>query len=210
MLTTYNSFDHIVGLLHNSNNYYLVLVDNYGNYAYINSYFANKYADFYQDNRTRSAGAALHPDDHAVSYETAQKCIQNPAQCFEVTLRKLDGQGGYIMTHWDFKANVTDNGIEGVIGVGYDITDFTSRQEHIRFLTSTLKDVAYKQSHVIRRPLANIMGLIDILEQGELDESTKHIVQMLKKSCKDLNTEFNGFLIKDSSSEIFNGYEEVG
>jgi hypothetical protein len=208
MTTTQNSFEHIVSLLHNSNNYYLVLVDNQGNYAYLNSYFAEKYSTFYQNSINRFAGTALHPDDHAVSFETAQKCILNPEQCFEVTLRKLDGQGGYIITHWDFKANVTDNGIEGVIGIGYDITDFTSRQEHIRFLTSTLRDVAFKQSHVIRRPLANIIGLVNILEQSGLDESSMSIIEMLKKSCQDLDTEFNGFMIKDSST-MLNGYEEV-
>ncbi|MBS7564136.1 hypothetical protein KHS38_06935 [Mucilaginibacter sp. Bleaf8] len=203
-----NSFPHIVNLLHNSNNFYLVRVDNYGNYAYMNEYFATKYKAFYGENRTRFAGAALHPDDHVLSFEVSQRCIQYPGECFEATLRKLDGKGGYVITHWDFKANVTEDGIEGVVGIGYDITDFASRQDHIRFLTSTLRDVAYRQSHLIRRPLANIIGLVELLEQSDVDESVMEMVTMLKQSCHDLADEFNQFMIKDGR-QMSNGYEGV-
>ena len=110
-------------------------------------------------------------------------------------------RGGYTITQWDFKANLTADGrINGIIGLGYDITDFESRQDHIRFLTSTLQDVAYKQSHLIRRPLANIMGLVEILDQGNLDSASKDIVSMLKQSIAELNYEFDAFLIKDETA----------
>lgn len=203
-----NSFPHIINLLYNSNNFYLVRVDNYGNYAYMNDYFATRYKAFYGENRNRFAGAALHPDDHELSFAVSQQCIQNPGECFEATLRKLDGKGGYVITHWDFKANVTDEGIDGIIGIGYDISDFASRQDHIRFLTSTLRDVAYKQSHVIRRPLANIIGLVELLEQSEADAPVMEMVAMLKKSCNELADEFDQFMIKDGK-EMSNGYEGV-
>jgi signal transduction histidine kinase len=125
-------------------------------------------------------------------------CRQNPQHTYQLTLRKLNGKDGYTITQWDFKANLTSDGrISGVIGVGYDITDFESRQDHIKFLTSTLRDVAYKQSHLIRRPLANIIGLVEILEQDQLSSSSKDIVAMLKQSVADLNYEFDTFLIKD-------------
>ncbi len=204
-----STFQHIVDLFKTSRTYYLVLVDNQGDYAYINDYFLDKYAGFYKDKASRPSSAALHPDDHDLAYQTSLKCLANPEQCFQVTLRKLNGKGGYIITHWAFKANVlADDSIDGFVGVGYDITDFESRQDHISFLTSTLRDVAYKQSHLLRRPLANIMGLVDILDASEMDDAGKLIIQMLKQSCTELNQEFNSFLIKDGS-QMVGGYQEV-
>ncbi|MFD1257342.1 hypothetical protein ACFQ3S_11090 [Mucilaginibacter terrae] len=195
-----STLDHIISLLNTSETYYLVFVDDNGNYAYLNDYFIEKYAIYYKDNGVQSAIAALHPDDHSICFKTNMLCRQNPHQCFQLTLRKLNGKGGYTITQWDFKANITSEGrVNGIIGIGYDITDFESRQDHIRFLTSTLQDVAYKQSHLIRRPLANIMGLVEILDQGELDNSSKDIVAMLKQSIKELNHEFDSFLVKDEN-----------
>lgn len=192
------TFDHIVKLLHNSSTFYLVLVDDDGNYAYLNDYFTEKYAYYYKGEGKRSALAALHADDHGACMKANMLCRKNPDECYQLTLRKLNGTGGYTITQWDFKANCTPEGqIEGVVGIGYDITDFESRQDHIRFLTSTLRDVAYKQSHIVRRPLANIVGLVELLEQGEVNESSAAIIKMLKQSCRELDQEFDNFLIKD-------------
>jgi hypothetical protein len=204
-----STFHYVVDLLKTSRTYYLVLVDQKGDYAYINDYFLEKYAGFYKDKSSRPASAALHPDDHELAYQTSVQCLANPHECCQVTLRKLNGKGGYIITQWDFKANLlADGSIDGFVGIGYDITDFESRQDHIKFLTSTLRDVAYKQSHLLRRPLANIVGLVDILEASQMDGSSKLIIQMLKKSCAELNEEFNSFLIKDGKQTI-GDYNEV-
>ena len=195
-----STFDHVYALLNTSETYYLVLVDDDGNYAYFNDYFLGKYSAVYQNPTQRSALAALHADDHSSCIKTNMLCRQNPDQSYQLTLRKLNGRGGYTITQWDFKANLTADGrIHGIIGLGYDITDFESRQDHIRFLTSTLQDVAYKQSHLIRRPLANIMGLVELLDQGNLDSASKDIVNMLKQSIEELNYEFDTFLVKDDN-----------
>jgi signal transduction histidine kinase len=196
-----STFDHLVKVFETSNTYYLVLVDDDGNYAYLNKYFTDRYAYYYKDPSTRSALAALHIDDHALCFKTNMLCRQNPQKSYQITLRKLNGKSGYTITQWDFKANITaDNRIDGIIGIGYDITDFESRQDHIRFLTSTLKDVAYKQSHLIRRPLANIVGLIELLEQGEQTAASKKIIALLKTSCDELNDEFDAFLVNDEGN----------
>lgn len=204
-----STFQYLVDLLKTSRTYYLVMVDHQGDYTYINDYFLDKYAGFYKDKTNRPASVALHPDDHELAYQTSLLCLANPDESFQVTLRKLNGKGGYIITQWDFKASLlTDGSLEGIVGVGYDITDFESRQDHIKFLTSTLRDVAYKQSHLLRRPLANIIGLVDILDASQMDDGGKLIIRMLKQSCSELSQEFNSFLIKDGSQTV-GGYQEV-
>lgn len=53
----------------------------------------------------------------------------------------------FIVTFWEYKANRFPTGeIDGVLGIGYDITAFESRKEYIRFLKSTLDNLAHRQS----------------------------------------------------------------
>ena len=196
-----NSFEYLIDLFKSSNIYYLVLIDNEVNYAYLNNYFLEKYAALYKEGEKKSALAALHPDDYELAAEISNNCRNEPDKSFEVVLRKLNGKGGHTITQWEFKANITTSGeIEGIIGVGYDITDFETRSQHINILSSAINDVAYKQSHVIRRPLANIIGLIEVLENSTVPALIKTIVKMLRESCNELSDEFNDFTINDDQT----------
>ena len=196
------SFEKAVHLLADSKNFYLVKVDSSANYVYMNDHFISRHSSFYNHSEIRSAALALHPDDYELSYITYNKCVGQPNQTFNATLRKLDGKGGYIITYWEYKAHFdADGNIDGVIGVGYDITAFESRAEHIRFLTKTLSHIAQQQSHDIRRPLANIMGLAKLLTMlGEENEQVRTIAEKLVQSCIDLDNEFEQFLIRDISA----------
>jgi hypothetical protein len=189
--------DQLKYLLHNSNAFYLGHINSEGNYAYLNQYFIDRYGKLYDSMIDFPALIPTHQDDHAACLETNKKCINEPDKCFPLTIRKINGEG-YVITHWDYKAYRNQDGIiDGVIGIGYDITEFESRKEHISFLTATIRDVALKQSHLIRKPLANIVGLVDMLEEMSDDESIQSIVKMLKASTQELNDEFEGFLISD-------------
>jgi signal transduction histidine kinase len=197
------SYEKAVQLLADSKNFYLVKVDSNSNYVYMNDHFISRHSSFYDHTEIRSAALALHPDDYELSYITYKKCVAQPDQTFSATLRKLDGKGGYIITYWEYKALFgTDGNIDGVIGIGYDITAFESRAEHIRFLTQTLSDLAQQQSHDIRRPLANIMGLAEVLTVlGEENEQVRSVAEKLVQSCVDLDKEFDLFLIRDLSEQ---------
>lgn len=51
-----------------------------------------------------------------------------------------------------------------------------------------LLDIAFNQSHLIRAPLANVLGLITLLEEDlESNPENKHIISMLKRSAVDLD-----------------------
>jgi hypothetical protein len=191
----------LINVLHNSNAFYLGHINSAGNYAYLNQYFIDRYGKLYESMIDMPAHIPTHPDDIPSCLETNQKCMNEPDKCFPLTIRKINGEG-YVITHWDYKAYRTADGtIDGVIGIGYDITEFESRKEHISFLTATIRDVALKQSHLIRKPLANIVGLVDMLEGMSDDEGIQSIVKMLKASTEELNNEFEGFLISDEPAK---------
>ena len=50
-----------------------------------------------------------------------------------------------------------------------------------------LEEVAYDQAHLVRGPLANILGLVSLLDQAEVDEDTKKILSLLNHSSQQLD-----------------------
>lgn len=59
----------------------------------------------------------------------------------------------------------------------------------------TLKKVASDQSHLVRAPLANVLGLIALLEQAETTEDSKELLTMLKDSANQLDTVIKNIVI---------------
>ncbi|TGM56900.1 PAS domain S-box protein [Leptospira vanthielii] len=68
-----------------------------------------------------------------------------------------------------------------------DITEKVLADNKIQKQIIELKEIARIQSHEIRSPLANILGLIDLLESGMSEDTTSEIYSYLRKSAKDLD-----------------------
>ena len=74
-------------------------------------------------------------------------------------------QGSSPMRHWDvMKVPLVENGaVVGVHMVSRDITEKVQSQEDIMAHNSDLQQFTYIVSHNLRAPLANALGLVDIL-----------------------------------------------
>lgn len=64
----------------------------------------------------------------------------------------------------------------------------TKAEEEKQLKSKALQEVSFSQAHLIRAPLANILGLISFLEQiDHKDPETKQIVSMLQRSAAELD-----------------------
>ena len=54
---------------------------------------------------------------------------------------------------------------------------------------AALQQVAYDQSHLVRAPLANILGLTALLEEMDISDEVKNMVTMLRASAIKLDSE---------------------
>ena len=82
----------------------------------------------------------------------------------------------------------------GVFCIGHDITQYMQASTELKntkaSLTKTkitLEQIAYIQSHVIRKPIANIMGLSLLLDTMDVDPELINIVNMIKDSADELD-----------------------
>jgi sigma-B regulation protein RsbU (phosphoserine phosphatase) len=65
--------------------------------------------------------------------------------------------------------------------------------------TATLEEVAFEQSHLVRLPLANIMGLISLVDKTALNDETKKLFTLMEQSVAQLDTEIRRIVDKTVS-----------
>ena len=189
------TFEETKALLNDSNFYYIISTNMNGRYSYINNHYRNTFGPIYGPIVGEPYQMTMHPDDTKVCEEVAAKCFANPDKIYPATIRKHDGKGGYIITQWEYKA-IFDNNMEpaGIFCLGHDITQFvqqyeqlTDAQSEIDKKNGIIKEIAFNQAHLVRSPLANILGLTMVLEKMELDQNLKNICSMLIESSRKLD-----------------------
>src|SRR6476620_847957 len=172
-----------------SNLFYVTYINMDGTYKYINPYYAKTFG-YEQDFLVgKPFYITMHPDDIKVCEDCSAICFANPGKSVQGVLRKHNGKGGYVITKWDFKA-LFDNDMQpsGMLCVGTDITEsikekkdlFETKVELDKSLSvvnkkdQLINQLTYELSHIIRKPLANILGLTTMIDKTDLDFNTKH------------------------------------
>ena len=194
-LNIVQQFEQTKKLLDNSQFYYIITTAMDGNYSYVNTNYANAFSHIDKQVVGKPYYITMHPDDRRVCEETGAKCFQFPDRSFPATIRKHDGKGGYINTQWEYRAMLDkDKQPTGIFCLGYDITKYVvtgvqldNAKHEIEHKDLMLKQIGWDQSHIIRRPLANIIGLINILDKTALDQNLKNICDMLLQSANELD-----------------------
>lgn len=196
-----------IELLKNSNFFYTVVVGIDFKYEYVNSHYAEAFKHIDKNLIGRSLTLIIHPDDRLIFEEVARNCFHNPERLFPLTLRKPSTAGGYIITQWECRATFDEESKpSGIFCLGYDITEYLTLNQQLIAANSLIarkvkliKKIAWEQSHIIRRPVANILGLTNILCKMNLDHNTLNICTMLAESASQLDSIIHK-IVKQSES----------
>lgn len=113
-----------------------------------------------------------------------------PFQRGVVRNRKKDGK----VIHVDWHCNpLTYKGTEAVVILAHDITDTINYIRDIEIKNNKLVEIAWIQSHVVRAPLARMMGLIDLMKNPQIAATERDdLIEPLLASAYELDS-----LIKD-------------
>ena len=188
-------FEETKGLLNDSTLFYVVTTGMDGNYSYVNKNYANAFSHVNSNFVGQPYHITMHPDDINTCIEVATKCFENPTKLFPATIRKNDGNDGYVYTQWEYKAMLDDEGTPvGVYCIGYNITkyvaeelDLKNAKEEIERNSNVMAKIIFQQSHLIRAPLSNIIGLTSLLDKTVLDSNTSNICDMILESSNQLD-----------------------
>jgi len=86
---------------------------------------------------------------------------------------------------------------------GKDITDRTEKEMKIKEQNEQLLEIAWIESHKLRAPLANMMGLIELLNLQETNEDPTELRVKLYSSCQELDTIIHEVVKKANAVSYF-------
>ncbi|WP_374951440.1 hypothetical protein [Mucilaginibacter sp.] len=187
--------DQLIRLLEGSSFYYSLIIGMDNRYVYVSPHY-NRNFDFLNESLVgKPFYITLHPDDIKICQQVGGRCFENPGKLLPATLRKHDGKGGFVVTQWELKALFDDdNNPLGIFCVGHNITeqiDITHQLDdakaEIENKTGKLNEIGFLQSHLVRKPLANIMGLSGIIQNMDIDQNLLSITTMLIDSANELD-----------------------
>lgn len=93
-------------------------------------------------------------------------------------------------TYEEVSFNPIRNQKNEVIGISCFSRDVTEHQQHLQKIehqNEQLKKIAWSQSHEVRKPVANILGLVQLLQCETANEESKTLLTYIKKSAEDLD-----------------------
>lgn len=141
-------------------------------------------------------GTALYPDDAVRMKQVISELLSQKKEIDGAVFRVILPDGGirYIESHAIIKKS--DSGrILSLIGTNRDVTEEILVEEKIRSQNRALRDIAFIQSHEVRKPLANILGMIEILKNtGTITDL--EIFQHLVDSANELDQQIRAIVNK--------------
>ncbi|MCK9402810.1 MAG: PAS domain-containing protein [Chitinophagaceae bacterium] len=148
---------------------------------------------------------AIHPEEQAMITKIIEESRAQKKDINGIVYRIIipDGRIRYIESHAIIKKSESGL-IDSLIGTNRDITDAVLAQEKLKAQNKVLRDIAFIQSHEVRRPLANILGVLEILQNsGALKglELFDHLIE----SAKELDVQIRAIVTKanEMDDEVF-------
>lgn len=176
-----SQFEEVKALMENSMSYYLIAVDMNSNYSFINKRYSSIFEPIHGNLVGKHYAVTMHQDDLQICEYVAQQAFNQPDQLFPAMLRKHDGNGGYIITRWEYKAMFDEkmNPI-GIFCIGHDITELLE-------VSTELENAKLFQSHSLRKPVANLLGLSRLMEKCNMSNECKILFNLIKQSVQELD-----------------------
>jgi hypothetical protein len=132
----------------------------------------------------------IHPDDNGDFLKTQELALQNPqAHYWEHEYRMLNQIGKFIFVN--SKGYIVRDGSGKairLIGASQDISERMTHLKAIEAQNKQLQEIAWIQSHIVRAPLARIMGLIDLLKVDDgLPKDVKELLGHVLNSAEEFD-----------------------
>jgi PAS domain S-box-containing protein len=188
-------------ILDKSTLFYLIATNTDGNFTYVNEKYAQAFSHINNHLTGQSLHTLIHPNDKKKCSNIHTKCIDNPGQAFSVIIRKRDKDTDYLYTQWECKAMFDDEkSPTGIYCIGYNISKYVAKQVQLKQAQeenerkrAVIDEIVFQQSHLIRAPLTNLMGLTTLfLDEQLLNVDSSSTCKMILDSTKQLDDIIRG------------------
>ncbi len=146
----------------------------------------------------------IHPDDLSRVKESMDLAHNNPDEHYwEVDYRFLKANGEYAYVH-DKGYIIRNKQGKAVrmIGATQDMTETIKYIKAIEERNKQLQEIAWTQSHIVRAPLARLIGLVNLLDyEGQVDEETNQLLKYALTSAHELDGVIKSIVLNTQENE---------
>jgi PAS domain-containing protein len=132
-----------------------------------------------------------------VFLKEVESILSGKFKCFELAVPTKMTKEKILYSHKFFPLIDSQ---ENVVGFGYackDINDQTKHSDKIKSQNKLMRDVLHNQSTVLRSPLSSILGLLELMDDSQLDKENKKYLSYLKALAQDLDK-----IIRQNSKKV--------
>ena len=149
----------------------------------------------------------IHPDDYDYVMSENRKAHQHYDD-LSITYRLIPAGKGTKWIHLESRYDFDSEGnITGQHGIIHDITDIKEAEEKTKYQNQMLRDISMMQSHQVRAPIANILGLINLVNLDKVGTNLdKEILDNLKIAAEKLDHIIKDIVAKTNEVELMNGH----
>jgi PAS domain S-box-containing protein len=132
----------------------------------------------------------LFPDDKAYVLKSIKEALLNPEVMYwskEYRYLKADQAIAIIYDQGYIIRNEKGEAVR-MVGAMHDITESKAKEQRILKQNEQLREIAQINSHELRKPVATILGLMDIFDQSSvLDQENREILTLLEGTVRELD-----------------------
>jgi len=130
----------------------------------------------------------IHPDDHEEVYAQFLETLKKP-QVYIRPFRFKNGNGEWTWLE-TIATNKTDEPtINGIVVNTRDVTDRLLHLKAIKEQNKALREISWNQSHVVRAPVARLLGLITLIKKDGVDVKEKEkIINFIISSAEEIDS----------------------
>lgn len=108
----------------------------------------------------------IHPDDYETVYNEFIKVLKIP-QVNIKPFRFKHGDGHWVWLETVITNKIDEPTLKGIVANSKDVTTKVQHLKAIEEQNAQLKKIAWTQSHIVRAPVARLMGLVELLRDDK-------------------------------------------
>ena len=145
----------------------------------------------YEDNKVYTPwDEHIYPEDKSQVLQSIVAATDNPDEKFwqdEYRYIRADGSVAFIIDQGYIVRDANKKAIR-MVGAMHDMTEVKEKELRISEQKEQLNQIAKMNSHLIRKPVANILGLIEVLDKKSITGKVNlEILELIRFSTKELD-----------------------
>ena len=170
----------------------VIITDTSGNISWVNPAFENFTGYSLSEIKGKSTDLLHGPKTEPAIQETIGKSLANQeSRNFEVLNYKKNGDDYWV--ELNLSPIYKKNRVEGYISIQNIITERKLREQKIAEYHETLRQLAWTNSHGVRKPLSNIMGLVETCKSLDTVEDFKEMHSIIEECTSELDEKIKDF-----------------